>query len=113
MNTDPTGEDLRDEAIETVIAADEAPHRNHRQAIEKVIDDLIATGEEFTADSVTKALDEDTRTLASPYLVPALFRCAAQAGRIRVVGYAVSERPTRHKGIVRVWRGAQAIEEAA
>jgi hypothetical protein len=113
MTTDHTGEDLRDEAIETVLSADEAVHRGYRSTIEKVIDDLIETGEPFTADTVTARLDEDTRTLASPYLIPALFRVAAQAGRIKVVGYAVSERPQRHGGVLRIWRGVQAIEEAA
>lgn len=108
-----TGEALRDAAIEQVISGDEAPHRNHRVVIEKVIDDLIESAVEFTADTVNCLLDEDTRTLASPYLVPALFRVAAQAGRIRVVGYAISERPQRHGGIVRIWRGALANEEAA
>lgn len=113
MTTEPTGEDLRDEAIETVIAADEAVHRNHRAAIEKVINDLIQQGAEFTADTVHAFLDEDTRTLASPYLIPALFRVASQEGRIEVIGYAISGRPSRHMGMLRVWRGTQANEEAA
>lgn len=107
-----TGEDLRDEAIETVIAADEAPHRGYKAAIEKVIGDLIEAGEPFTADTVNRALDDDTRTLASPYLVPGLFRAAAQAGRIKVVGYAVSERQKRHSGVLRIWL-ATGTEEAA
>ncbi|MBM7860422.1 hypothetical protein [Lentzea nigeriaca] len=102
-----------DEAIEAVVASDEAPHRGHRSVIQKVIDDLIATGEAFTADTVTAALDEDTRTLASPYLVPALFRRASQAGLIHVVGYAISNRPSRHQGVLRVWRGVLANEAAA
>jgi hypothetical protein len=110
--SEETGEGLRDEGVQAVIAADEAPHRGYRAVIEKVLSDLIDAGEPFTADHVNRALDDETRTHASPYLVPALFRTAAQSGRIKVVGYAISERPRRHSGVLRVWMAADA-EEAA
>lgn len=113
MNTDPTGENLRDEAIETVLAADEAVHRGYRAEVERVLADLIESCREFTADTINRALPDDVRDHASPYLTPAVLRVASQAGRIQVVGYAVSERPQRHGGILRIWRGVHVKEEAA
>lgn len=112
MTTESTGEDLRDVAIETVIAADEAVHRGYRPAIEKALSELIDEGKPFTADTVNERLDEDVRTHASPMLVPALFRAAAQAGHIRAIGWAISTRPKRHKGVLRIWLAAD-TEEAA
>lgn len=117
MTTDdinePSGTELRDAAIERVLSADEAVHRCHRNEVERILADLIERGEEFTADTINRAIPDDVRDHASPYLTPAVLRVASQAGRIQVVGYAISERPTRHKGILRVWRGVQANEEAA
>lgn len=112
MTTDSTGKSLRDDGIEAVIAADEAVHRGYRSTIEKVIDTLIHAGEPFTADHVHRLLDDDTRDHASPMLIPAMFKIASQEGRIRATGWAISERPKRHGGVLRVWLAAD-TEEAA
>lgn len=112
MTTDSSGRDLRDRAIETVIASDEAPHRGYRAAIEKALDTLIEAGEPFTADHVHRLLDDDVRDHASPMLVPAMFKVASQEGRIKSTGWAISERPQRHGGVLRVWLAAD-VEEAA
>lgn len=71
-----------------------------RQAIET----LAAVGLPFTAD----ALREDPFNLPDPHhpsQIGAAFRAASQAGLIRPVGYATSLVPSRHGGVVRLWRG--------
>lgn len=42
----------------------------------------------------------------------ALFQSAVRSGLIVPVGYRLSRRPSRHGGVVRVWKGAT-VEEAA
>lgn len=110
---DETGEVLRDEGVQTVLAADVAAHRGHRAAIEAVIERLIDSGAEFDADDVQAALDDETKFRASPNLLPALFSIYRNAGRIVCVGYTTSSRTRRHAGVIRRWVAAWAFEEVA
>lgn len=107
-----TGAHLRDEGIQSVLDGDAAVHRGYRAAIERAIGALIEAGEPFTADHVHRLLDDDVRDHASPMLVPAMFKLASQEGRIKTTGWAISERPKRHGGVLRIWLAAD-TEEAA
>jgi len=78
MNHDkPTGQQLRDAGVDAVLAADEAVHRGHREAIDAALDKLIAAGAEFSADDLQLALDDETRRLAPPNLLSAVIAVAA------------------------------------
>lgn len=107
-----TGEDLRDEGVQAVLAADEAVHRGHRVAIEAAIEKLIESGVAFDADDVQAALDDETKFRASPNLLPALFSAYRNTGRIVCVGFTTSTRTRRHAGVIRRWVAAWAHEEA-
>lgn len=112
MTHEPTAEDLRDEAIETVLTGDEAVHRNFRAFIDQAINELIDEGREFTADDVRSRVDPEVMALASPMLLPAVMRALAQSGRVQTIGWAVSTRRSRHCGPLRVWRPAVQGEAA-
>jgi len=114
MNHDkPTGQQLRDAGVDAVLAADEAVHRGHREAIDAALDKLIAAGAEFSADDLQLALDDETRRLAPPNLLSAVIAVAARQGRIVHVGYGTSSRPARHRGVIRTWIGATSPPHAA
>lgn len=102
---EPTGEQLRDEGVTAALAADTAAHRNHRAAIEAIIDELVAEGSVFSAETIRARLDDDTITSMSPGLLPACLRRYSQHGRIVSLGWTTSARPERHCGPVRMWRG--------
>lgn len=110
---DETGEVLRDEGVQTVLAADVAAHRGHRAVIEAVIERLIDSGVAFDADDVQSALDDETKFRASPNLLPALFSMYRNSGRIVCVGFTTSTRTRRHAGVIRRWTAAWAHEEAS
>lgn len=62
---------------------------------------LIASGSEFSADDLVE-------TVGMPpvaNMVGALFRQAAQADRIRAVGFTQSSRPAAHARVQRTWKG--------
>lgn len=64
----------------------------------------VATDEVFSADT----LRDDPFNLPEPRHPSqwgALFSAARAAGLIRPVGYATSATPSRHKGVLRLWRG--------
>ncbi|GGU61734.1 hypothetical protein [Lentzea flava] len=101
----PTGAQLRDAGVADVLAADQAVHRGYRDEIESVLEELIASGAEFTADDLQARLTDDTRLRAAPSLISAVIAVAARQGRIRQTGWGTSTRPTRHHGVLRRWRG--------
>lgn len=113
MDQELTGAQLRDAGVDAVLAADEAVHRGHREAIEAALDGLAASGAEFTADDLQLALDEDTRRLAPPNLISAVIAVASRHSRIVHVGYGTSTRPARHRGVLRKWIGATSPPHAA
>lgn len=104
---EPTGQQLKAAGVQAALAASEAVHREHvRAAVEAALDGLIASGREFHADDLWQQLDDDTRARAPGTLVSALFAGAVTSGRIELVGYSCSNRPSRHRGLFRIWRRA-------
>lgn len=101
-----TGQQLKAAGVEAVLAADEAPHRNYRAVLETALEQLVMSGDTFTADDLWRLIDDDTKRHVSPNLVPALFAGAVSAGRIVRVGFECSTRPSRHGGLFRRWRAA-------
>lgn len=70
-------------------------------AAQEALAELAASGVEFTADDLRDLAGEPESSGA----LGAVFRGAAAAGRIRLVGYRRSRRLLRHAGILGVWRG--------
>lgn len=101
----PSGAELRDRGISAVLAADTAAHRGFRPDVERVIDALIASGTEFSADTVWDRLPADVQERISPNVVSAVFRIRSNQGAIRSVGVAKSTRPRRRCGIQLTWVG--------
>ena len=113
QTTEPTGAQLRDAGIDAVLAADVAVHRGFRKVIDAALDELIASGAEFSADDLQLRLDDTTRASAAPNLVSAAIALASRQGRIRHVGWGTSTRPARHCGVQRRWVGAASPPHAA
>lgn len=112
-NSNPTGRDLCDQGLTAVLAADAAVHRGHREAIDAVLDELIAAGAEFTADDLQGRLDDDTRQHAAPNLVSAVIAVAVRQGRVVQTGWCTSTRPARHRGALRKWVAAPTVPNVA
>jgi hypothetical protein len=102
-NPELSGAQLRDAGVAAVLDADAAVHRGYRNVIESALDELIASGREFTADDLQARLDDDTREHAAPNLLSAVIGVAARQSRIAHVGYGNSTRPARHRGVLRRW----------
>ncbi|HWU12115.1 MAG TPA: hypothetical protein VN520_38205 [Streptomyces sp.] len=111
MNRTTTGARLRDEGVADVLAADGAVHRDYRPEIEAAIDVLVASRRSFQADDVHALLSEDCRRYAAPNLLPAVFRCYAQAEVITHIGFTTSTRAARHAGVQRQWINALAVAD--
>jgi hypothetical protein len=75
-----------------------------KSCADRAIDYLAATGEPFSADHVAALVPEPDH----PCRWGARFHAAVHAGVIRPVGYVLSERPSRHRGVQRLYRGAAA-----
>lgn len=97
IDTADEGRRRRDDGMRT---AEHTSDVRVRAALETVIRDLAATGQEFTADQVRQQVDP-----ASPQLLGAAFSRAARDGIIVCVGATTSASPSRHGGLLRVWRG--------
>lgn len=74
-----------------------------RAQVDQAINQLAATGEPFTADSV-RALGVPEPS--SPQQWGARFQAAARAGVIRRIGYQPSQRASVHAHPVATWQGA-------
>lgn len=72
-----------------------------KNAATAVLARLAATGEPFTTDDVWAALPRPPE----PRALGALIRSAAIAGKIRRVGWRISERPECHRRPVAMWTG--------
>ncbi|RCK68310.1 hypothetical protein DT076_16825 [Desertihabitans brevis] len=101
-----TGQQLKEQGISDVQAADTAPHRGHRQQIETVALALAKGGVDFTAEDVRRVL-----VLAgvgephSPNLLPSVFGSLASQRLIEPAGWTRATRRSRHAATLRVWRG--------
>lgn len=67
---------------------------------------LAETGREFEAFDLTEAGVPDPE---NPNQWGALFQAAYRAGVIERVGFRESRRPSRARGLCRVWRGVDAV----
>jgi hypothetical protein len=73
----------------------------------QAIEDLAATGREFTAwDLSDMGVPDPDR----PARWGAAFSVASTRGLIEAVGYQVSRRPSRGGGACRVWRGVESVQ---
>ncbi len=89
---------LRDHGIHQ---ADENTDSWWKSCADRAIDYLAATGEPFSADHVAALVPEPDH----PCRWGARFHAAVRAGVVRPVGYVLSERPSRHRGVQRLYRG--------
>jgi len=69
---------------------------------------LASSGEPFTADDLAPLLHR-----VGSQVIGAAFRIAARRNLIEPVGYAQSSSPSRHGGLLRVWRGSNAARRAS
>lgn len=90
--------------------ADHAAHPWVRLHLQHHLDELIATGQPFTADTLRERAGDPIAT--DPNLIGALILAASKAGRITRVGYRESQRPEARCRVLRVWRGTQPREIA-
>ncbi len=73
-----------------------------KEAAERGLDYLIRRGTTFTADALRELVGDPP----GPNSLGALFRAAAQQGRIERVGFQPATRPERHAAIQSIWRAA-------
>lgn len=74
----------------------------------RALEQLAATGARFDAHDLTELGVPDPD---HPARWGALFQAAVRRGLIVPVGYRPARRPSRHGGVVRVWRGARHDDE--
>ena len=98
------GKQALEAALDRVDAAAPPDWKNTASA---VLARLAGTGEPFTADDIWAAVDHPPE----PRALGALIRSAAQAGRIRRVGWRTSARPECHCRPVAMWVGIPEREE--
>lgn len=72
-----------------------------KSCADRAIDYLAALDYPFSADHVAALVPEPDH----PCRWGARFHAAVRAGVIRPVGYVLSERPSRHRGVQRLYRG--------
>lgn len=87
--------------------ADHAGHPWVRVQLQHHLDELIASGQPFTADTLRERAGDP---IGDPNLIGALILAASRAGRIERVGYRESTRPEAHARVLRLWRGTQPRE---
>jgi hypothetical protein len=75
-----------------------------RSCADAAIKHLVAIGEPFSADHVVALVPEPEH----PCQWGARFHAAVRDGVIRPVGYVLSTRPSRHRGVQRPDRGGAA-----
>ena len=100
------GKHLRDEGMDSVIAADVAVHRSYSEHAREVIDRFIDEGRMFTAEDVRDAIPVDVEA-HHPNVLPAVLGSLASAGRIRRVGEYHSTRLSRRYGRNSFWKAAE------
>lgn len=72
-----------------------------KSCADRAIDHLAALDQPFTVDAVAALVPEPDH----PCRWGARFHAAVRAGVIRPVGYVLSTRPSRHRGVIRLYRG--------
>lgn len=94
---DSMADAVRDAGAQAAFSFD----RDWSDAAVEALEELAADGREFTADDVRDRVGEPE----SPGALGAVFRGAAAAEQIKLVGYRRSRRLSRHAGVIGVWRG--------
>jgi hypothetical protein len=94
------GRRRRDDGV-TVARA--ATHTGWRLTVDRVIADLAATGDDFTAEDVRARAGDPLAS--SPNTLGAAIAAAVRAGVIEQAGYQQARRPEAHARVLRVWRG--------
>lgn len=84
--------------------ADENTDAWWKSCADRAIDYLAALDYPFSADHVAAMVPAPDH----PCRWGARFHAAVHAGVIRPVGYVLSERPSRHRGVQRLYRGGAA-----
>lgn len=91
-----------DQALQAALTRVEAhAPADWKNAASAVLARLAATGEPFTTDDVWAQVPQPPE----PRALGALIRAAAQAGKIRRVGWRESSRPECHCRPVAMWTG--------
>jgi hypothetical protein len=87
-----------------IAQADENTDAWWKSCADRAIDYLAAVDKPFSADHVQALIPPADH----PCRIGARFTAALHAGVIRPVGYVLSERPSRHRGVQRLYRGGAA-----
>lgn len=100
-----TGDLLRDQGIDDVLAADTAAHRGYADLVTEGVHAFVKAGIDFTADDIRDWIDRHHpgREPHHPNAVGAAIRTAAK-GLASPAGFVESTRPSRHSAVIRVWR---------
>ncbi|QFP97015.1 hypothetical protein SEA_SUERTE_44 [Gordonia phage Suerte] len=106
MSNDTTGRRLRDDGTNAAIAADVAINRGYGDHVRAALDELIASGDQFTADDVRALIPEGIEP-HTPNLLPAIIGGYAAAQRITCVGMARPSRPSRRYSRNLIWARAE------
>jgi len=97
--------DLRHEGMAANLAADVAAHRSYGALVRDVIERLIPSGGEFSADDVRRMLPPNAEP-HHPNVLPSVFGTLAAQGVIVRCGEVNAARRSRHGSRNAVWRRA-------
>jgi hypothetical protein len=95
------GSQLRDEGVDRNLAA--RGEEDYATIAREVIDALIETEEVFNADTVTHRMPAGIAR-SHQNILPSIFNTYRRQGKIEVVGYTQSMRPSRRGGVIRQWK---------
>lgn len=102
-----TGEDLRD-AGQHIVESNDSVEANAGEIIRATIDQLIGSGEPFSADDIRDALEGNELVARAmfkrPNLLPAIIGGASRKGLIEPIGIVKPTRASRHANRNLVWR---------
>lgn len=76
-----------------------------RSCCDAAIRHLASIGYPFTSDDVADLIPAPEKSS----WIGARFHAANAAGVIRVAGFTLSRRPSRHSGVVRIWQAGESL----
>jgi len=92
----------RDDGVAQAIRNEDRPWRS---CFDQALSHLARTGQTFTSEDCLNLMGDIPAD--HPNRIGAAMYAAARSGRIELVGYTTSRRPSRHSGLLREWRGAR------
>lgn len=98
--TEPTGPQLRDQAI---AEAEDQAMPDWLAEVTRILNQLIHDGDEFTTDDIWAKLPAELTT-HEPRALGGLLKSAATTGRIHKVGYRPTTRPEAHARPIPIWK---------